>query len=138
MIRVLIVDDSGTARQAIAAILQTDPEITIVGQAHDGAEGVELAAQLKPDVITMDIQMPRMDGNAATREIMASNPTPIVVVSSVTQNEMMHMGFDILLSGALDIVQKPTTSGDVSFATIRSELITKVKAVAPIKFTRRS
>jgi two-component system, chemotaxis family, protein-glutamate methylesterase/glutaminase len=138
VIRVLIVDDSVTARQAIAAILRSEPEITIVGEARDGLEGVELAASLKPDVITMDIQMPRMDGNAATQQIMASNPTPIVVVSSVTQQEMVHQGFDILLSGALDIVQKPSALSDQTFASIQAELVAKVKAVAPIKFNRRS
>jgi two-component system chemotaxis response regulator CheB len=82
-IRVLIVDDSPTARAAIAAILDSDPEIQIVGQAVDGEEGVALAAQLKPDVITMDITMPKLNGYEATKQIMAHHPTPIVVVSRV-------------------------------------------------------
>ena len=134
MIRVLIADDSATARQAIAVILKMMPEVTIVGQARDGAEAVEMAARLQPDVITMDIHMPRMDGNAATREIMATNPTPIVVVTSATQEELVHQGLDILLAGALDIVQKPRAFGERGFASIQAELVDKVRAVSKIKF----
>jgi two-component system chemotaxis response regulator CheB len=133
-IRVLIVDDSKTAREAIAAILKNDPAIQIVGQAADGAEGVVLAAELKPDVITMDINMPKLDGNEATKQIMAQTPTPIVVVSSVTQEEMVHEGLNILLAGALEIVQKPGNLTAQNMETIRAELIAKVKAVSQIKY----
>lgn len=132
MIRVLIVDDSALAREVITAILNRAPEIEVVGKAVDGVEGVELAARLKPDVITMDINMPRMDGHEATQQIMATTPTPIVVVTSVTRQEMVHRGLDILLAGALEIVQKPSTLTVQDFETISEELIAKVKAVSRI------
>jgi two-component system, chemotaxis family, protein-glutamate methylesterase/glutaminase len=135
-IRVLIVDDSPTAREAIAAILKTDPAIEIVGQAADGTEGVSLTAELLPDVITMDITMPNLNGYEATKQIMAQTPTPIVVVSSVTQAEMVHQGLNILLVGALEIVQKPGNLTAQNMEAIRAELIAKVKAVSRIKYQR--
>jgi len=134
MIRVLVVDDSATAREAIAAMLQKDGEIEIVGQAADGVEGVEMAARLKPDVITMDINMPNLNGYEATRQIMAKSPTPIVVLTTVTQQEMIHRGLDLLLAGALEIVQKPSALSDQGLETIQAELVAKVKAVSHIKF----
>ena len=132
MIRVLVVEDSATAREHITAILNSDPEMEVVGEARDGVEGVEQAARLEPDVITMDIQMPRMDGNEATRQIMATTPTPIVVVSSVTRQEMVHEGLDILLVGALEIVQKPSAMTTQGYEAISEELLAKVKAVSGI------
>ena len=137
MIRVLIVDDSATTREAISAILGSASDIEVVGQATDGMEGVELAAQLRPDVITMDINMPRMNGNEATRQIMAFTPTPIVVVTTVTRQEMIREGLDILLAGALEIVQKPSAIAGQSFEVIQAELVAKVKAVSHIKFGAR-
>ena len=95
-----------------------------------------MAARLKPDVITMDINMPRMDGHEATRQVMANTPTPIVVVTSVTQQELVHRGLDILLAGALEIVQKPSSLSAQDYDSIRSELTAKVIAVSPIKFPR--
>jgi two-component system chemotaxis response regulator CheB len=133
-IRVLIVDDSMTVREAIAMILKSDPAIQIVGQAADGAAGVALAAQLLPDVITMDINMPNLNGYEATKQIMEHTPTPIIVVSSVTQEEMVHEGLDILLVGAFEIVQKPSNLTAQNIETIQQELITKVKAASRIKY----
>jgi two-component system chemotaxis response regulator CheB len=132
MIRVLVVDDSATAREAISTILNSAPGIEVIGQAMDGVEGVELAIQLEPDVITMDINMPRMDGYEATRQIMAQNPTPIIVVTSVTRQEMIHQGLDILLAGAMEIVQKPSAINGQGFKAIQGELIAKVKILSQI------
>ena len=136
MIKVLVIDDSATARQAISTILTSASDIEVVGEAADGLEGVELAAQLRPDVITMDINMPRLNGHAATRQIMALTPTPIVVVTSISRQEMIRQGLDILLAGALEIVQKPSNLTAQGFETIAAELVDKVKAVAQIKFSR--
>jgi two-component system chemotaxis response regulator CheB len=136
VIRVLVVDDSATAREAIAAILNHEPDMQVVGKAADGEEGVALTARLKPDVITMDINMPRMNGHQATEQIMALTPTPIVVVSTVSQKEMVHQGLNILLVGALDIVQKPSSLSSNGFEAIQMELAAKVRAVSQIKFFR--
>jgi two-component system chemotaxis response regulator CheB len=132
--RVLVVDNSATARKAIAAILNNVPDLQVVGEAADGVEAIDLAARLRPDVITMDINMPRMNGHEATRQIMAHTPTPIVVVTTVTRLQMIQQGFDILLAGALEIVQKPSSLSPHAFDAIRSELIAKVKLVSQIKF----
>ena len=137
MIRVLVVDDSRTSREAIVTVLNSVPEIEVVGEAADGMEGVELAVRLKPDVITMDIMMPRMDGHEATRQIMDIIPTPIVVVTSVTRQEMVHKGLDILLAGALEIVQKPSTLSIRGYRSISEELIAKVKMASRIKLPRQ-
>lgn len=133
MIRVLVVDDSPTTREAITAILHSEPGIQVIGEAADGLQGVELAAQLKPDVITMDINMPGMNGHAATKAIMAKTPTPIVV-TTITRQEMIRDGLDILLAGALEIVQKPSSMTEQGFDAVRTELIAKVQAIAQIKF----
>ena len=135
MIKVLVVDDSATARQAISTILNSAMDIEVVGEAVDGLEGVELTAQLRPDVITMDINMPRLNGHEATRQIMALTPTPIVVLTTISRQEMIHQGLDILLVGALEIVQKPSNLTAQGFETIAAELVDKVKAVAQIKFS---
>lgn len=136
MIRVLIVDDSETARELITAVLHSDPEIEVVGRARDGVEGVAMAAVLVPDVITMDINMPNMDGYEATRRIMAETPTPIIVVTSITRVEMVHRGLDILLTGALEIVQKPSALTEGGFQTIGEELVAKVRAVSGIQVNK--
>ncbi len=136
MIRVLVVDDSATAREAISAMLKSDQEIQVIGEATDGLEAVRMATDLKPDAITMDINMPWMNGYEATKQIMAKNPIPIVVVTTVNHEEMVHHGLDLLLVGALDIVQKPSSLSAQGFDTIRSELVSKVKAVAQIKLAK--
>jgi two-component system chemotaxis response regulator CheB len=133
MIRVLVVEDSPTARELIAAILRSVPEIEVVGEAVDGLEGVELANRLKPDVITMDINMPRLNGYEATKQIMGSTPTPIVVVTSASMQDMVHRGLDILLAGAVDIVAKPSGLTERDYRSIGEELIAKVRAVSQIK-----
>ncbi len=136
MIQVLVVDDSATAREAISAILSSASDIRVIGRATDGLEALEMTAELKPDVITMDINMPRMNGYEATQQIMAITPTPIVVVTTVSQQEMVHQGLNILLAGALEIVQKPSSLSTQGFESISAELIDKVRAVSQIKLSK--
>ena len=105
-IRILIVDDSSFMRMAIRGILSRDPEIDVVGSAIDGQEGVEKACELKPDLITMDIEMPRLDGISALRQIMAKCPTRVIMVSTLT-NEGARATFEALEAGAVAYFSKP-------------------------------
>lgn len=104
-IRVLVVDDSGFFRRRVKEILEEDPLLSVVGDAADGKEAIEQAAALKPDVITMDIEMPVMDGIKATQQIMASNPTPVIMFSSLT-TEGAKATLDALEAGAIDFLPK--------------------------------
>ena len=118
-IRVLVVDDSALARDLIRAILSTDRDIKVIGEAVNGLDAIETAALLKPDIVTMDIEMPVMDGLKAIEEIMASNAVPILVV---TTRGDAHMAYAAITKGALDLVEKP----DVNLAGA-AEFISKIK-----------
>src|SRR5436190_21780740 len=115
MIRVLIIEDSATVRMVLSALLSSDPEIKVVGTASDGAEGVRQTLALQPDLITMDVHMPLMDGYEATRRIMAERPTPIVVVSSVVGSADAQASFKAIQAGALDVVEKSPGMGQAGF-----------------------
>lgn len=103
--RVLIVDDSGFFRRRLAEIFAADPGIEVVGTANNGQEGIDQVARLRPDVVTMDIEMPVMDGITAVRRIMAAHPTPILMFSSLT-TEGAQSTFDALEAGAADYLPK--------------------------------
>lgn len=137
MIRVLIVEDSPTVRMLLAAILDSDPQIQVVGTAANGQEGVQQALALQPDLITMDIRMPVMDGFEATRRIMEQCPTPIVVVSSRVESSDLPVAFDAIQAGALDVVEKPAGLSHDDFATIRDRLLLTIKLMAEVKVVRR-
>src|SRR5438552_10659241 len=110
MIRVLIVDDSPSMRDLLVAVLAGDPELSVAGLAADGEEALEKVIALRPDVVTMDIRMPRMDGVTAIRAIMNAAPTPIVVLYSKRNNGSLNVGFNALKAGALEVVEKPNLS----------------------------
>ena len=113
-VRVLIADDSPTMRATLAAICATDPSIVVVGQAGDGLEAVRLARALRPDVVTMDVRMPKLDGLAAIRAIMTEAPTRIVVVCSPIGAIDDDLPFRAIQAGALELVAKPSVGrGDV-------------------------
>lgn len=133
--RVLIVDDSSFMRMAIRSILSKDPTIDIVGTAVDGIEGVEKAIALKPDLITMDIEMPRMDGIAALRQIMAKSPTRVIMVSTLT-NEGAKSTFEALDAGAVDYIPKNVTDSTDAQNIFREELLRKVKGALKSNFGR--
>ena len=132
---VLIVDDSATTRALVRVVLEASKVIEVIGEAKDGREGVDLATSLRPDVITMDVNMPVMNGYEATLEIMGTNPTPIVVLTSLRRDDLIHEGLDILLAGALDIVEKPSAIGERDYRVVGEELVGKIKAVAGIRLT---
>jgi len=124
--RILIVDDSSFMRMAIRSVLSKDPSFDIVGTAADGIEGVEKAIALKPDLITMDVEMPRMDGISALKQIMAKAPTKVIMVSTLT-NEGAKATFEALEAGALDYIPKNVTDSTDAQNIFRQELIRKVK-----------
>jgi two-component system chemotaxis response regulator CheB len=128
-IRVLIVDDSAFMRRVIRQMLEDGGDVEVLGAARDGAEGVEMAFQLKPDVITMDIEMPRMNGLEATERIMEQMPTPIIMVSSLTV-EGAKATFDALDKGAADYISKNLTTSALDLMKIQEEFLGKIRAVA--------
>jgi two-component system chemotaxis response regulator CheB len=106
-IRVLVADDSATLRAALVALLAEDPALQIVGQAADGVEAVEKARVLRPDVITMDVNMPRLDGLGATAAIMTHSPARVLVISSVSEHRQLELSFKAMAAGALELIAKP-------------------------------
>jgi len=132
-IRVLIVDDSLVAREMLAQILASDSAIEVVGMARDGAEAVDAVAELKPDLVTMDIHMPKMDGLAATERIMAYTPTPILVVSSSVHGEGIGSAFDALAMGALEVMKKPEPRDWADLERIGTDIIKRIKVLARVR-----
>lgn len=131
--RVLVVDDSPLARDIITAILQEDPEIEVVGQAENGQIAVELVEHLRPNLVTMDIMMPVMDGLTAIQQIMAYHPTPILVVTSSSEAEVAYKAIS---SGALEVMQKPEMcAGPLEWAGFarRVKLLSKVKVITHVR-----
>lgn len=133
IVRVVIADDSLVAREMLAQILATDPCIEVVGQAKDGAEAVDMVQRLRPDLVTMDIHMPRVDGLAATEKIMAFSPTPILVVSSSVHGEGMGRAFDALNLGALEVIKKPEPKDWAELDRIGRDVIRKIKILANVR-----
>jgi two-component system, chemotaxis family, protein-glutamate methylesterase/glutaminase len=107
-IRVLIADDSRSMRAILVALLREDPGIAVVGEAADGVEVVELAKSLKPDIITMDVKMPRMSGLEAIDAIMAEVPSRILVVCAIQDDSQVDLSFRAVAAGALELIAKPT------------------------------
>jgi two-component system, chemotaxis family, protein-glutamate methylesterase/glutaminase len=132
-IRVLIVDDSAYNRKYIADILSASGEIEVVGKAGDGEEALRLAAQLKPDVITLDLEMPRMDGFTFLRILMARQPTHVIVVSSYKQKENTLKAIEL---GALEFVAKPKSQLSPDIVDIRAEILQKVLMASKARVRR--
>jgi two-component system, chemotaxis family, protein-glutamate methylesterase/glutaminase len=134
-IRVLVVDDSPTYRLLLAAILRADPELEVVGQAVDGAEAVEMVKRLRPDIVTMDVQMPRLDGFAATKRIMVETPTPILITTSVDPRAL-SVSLEAVRVGALAVQAKPGDPLGLGFDEEAQEFVRQVKAMARVKVVR--
>ena len=137
MLRVVVVDDSPVARNLLCEILNSAEDIEVVGVAQNGAEGVSLVSELQPDVVTMDVQMPQMDGYAATREIMVIQPTPIVVVSGSMGKVDIEKSMESLKAGALTVIGKPGSPASSSFDKSAQTLLDTVRAMADVKVVRR-
>jgi two-component system, chemotaxis family, protein-glutamate methylesterase/glutaminase len=137
MIRVLVVDDSALMRKLIPQLLEHDNEIHVVGTAMDGAFALKKIEELRPDAITLDLEMPRMDGIETLRQIMRSHQVPVVVVSAHT-HEGAATTFKALHMGAFDFVAKPENVLAEGMQEIAAELIEKIKAAVASPFRRRA
>lgn len=137
MIRVLVAEDSVTVRELLVTLLESDSGIRVVGQAKNGREAVELARELRPDLITMDVHMPEMDGFAATKEIMVQAPTPIIIVSSSSRGKDVDLSLNALRAGALMVVSKPDDPSSPVFNGRLEQFLAMAKAMAGVKVVRR-
>lgn len=137
MIRVLVTEDSDTARALLTAILAEDCTIQIVGEARNGAEAITMARELKPDLITMDLSMPVVNGFTAIEQIMTATPVQIVVVSAFSNLTEAKAAAQALSSGALTVLQKPPGVSAPGYAESARNLIATVKAMAEVKVVHR-
>ncbi len=134
-IRVLVVDDSALMSRQISSILNEDSSIEVVGRAKDGQEALAMVEELKPDVITMDVEMPRMNGITALKHIMVRHSVPTVMISALT-TEGARTTFDALKYGAIDVIAKPSRREDVSLDAQKADIISKVRRAASIRTGR--
>ncbi len=137
MVKVLVVDDSAVIRELLGHVLGSDPEIEIVGAARDGPEAVELVREIKPDVVTMDVLMPKMDGYEATREIMQTSPVPIVIVSASVKTEEVQRSWQAVEAGAVAVLEKPRFMERGARSPEIERLINTVKLMSQVKVVRR-
>ncbi len=136
-ITVLVVDDSAMSRDLVTRVLTSDPGIEVIGCVRNGAEAVAALQERKPDVVTMDIHMPGMDGYEVTRQIMESQPLPIVIVSTSFDPADVATMFRALEAGAVAGVEKPPGPADPRFAEHARKLIDTVKAMSEVRVVRR-
>ncbi|GAB4141500.1 MAG: chemotaxis response regulator protein-glutamate methylesterase [Ignavibacteriales bacterium] len=127
-IRVVIVDDSAFMRKSLSMMLEGDDSITVIGTARDGIEGYELVKKEKPDLVTLDIEMPRMDGLTALKKIMKDCPTSVLMVSSLT-TEGAEATLKAMEYGAVDFISKEMSFVSINIAKIKDDLIRKVKSI---------
>ncbi|MBI2976690.1 MAG: chemotaxis-specific protein-glutamate methyltransferase CheB [Chloroflexi bacterium] len=137
MIRVLVVDDSAVVRELLAYILSSDPEIEVAAIVPDGEAALEAVQRHKPDVVTMDIHMPRKNGFEATRQIMETHPTPIVIVSGSSSIDEVATTFHAMEAGALAVVPRPPGLGHPDHKALARELTQTVKLMSEVKVVRR-
>ena len=137
MIRVLVVEDSPVERDLLHYILSADPEIQVVGTASDGEEALRAVERFRPDVITMDIHMPRMDGFDATRRIMENLPTPIVIVSGIPNVTEQVTAFRAIEAGALAVLPRAMGIGHMEHEQDAADLVRTVKLMSEVKVVRR-
>ncbi len=132
-IKVLLVEDSDVAINIYEKMLNSSDRIEVIGKAKNGKEGLALVAQLKPDVICTDLQMPEMDGLEFTRQVMAKYPTPILVLSNTVQKTDVENIYEVMKAGAVDVMAKPQTALGGDSQSMQNELIVKIRVLATKK-----
>ena len=136
MINIVVIDDSAFMRKAIQIMVESDPEIKVVGMARDGLEGVELVRKFKPDCVTLDLEMPRMNGLQALDIIMKEIPTPVLVVSSVS-TEGAEITLEALDKGAMDFIAKTQSFVAIDITQIKEDLLRKIKSIVKQRPTKK-
>lgn len=137
MIKVLVVDDSPVVRDLLKHILTLENEMVVIGEAKDGQEAVEFVERNKPDVITMDINMPRLNGFDATRQIMQKNPVPIVIVTASWDPSDLNKAWQAMEAGAVAAVEKPRYSTEENYRNNSKNIVDTVRLMSQVKVVRR-
>ncbi|BAA29571.1 protein-glutamate methylesterase/protein-glutamine glutaminase [Pyrococcus horikoshii] len=130
-IKVLVVDDSAFMRKVLKDIINSDPELEVCGEARDGIEAIEMVQKCRPDVVTLDVEMPRMNGLDALRVIMKRYPVPVIMISALTQ-EGADATIKALEYGAIDFIPKPSSSISINMKELKDEIIAKIKEAAKV------
>lgn len=136
-IRVHVVEDSLVVQKLLVNILESDPDIKVVGVSESAEHALECIASHKPDLITVDIQLPKMNGLALTQEIMSRDPIPIVVVSGVSEKKDVAKAFDLIEAGALAAIEKPVGFGHADYQRLAKDFISTVKTMSEVKLVKR-
>jgi len=136
-IRVMVVEDSGVIKDLLCHIISSDPRLEVAAAVTSGEEALRLLEKVSPDIITMDIRLPGMDGLETTAQIMSSNPTPIVVVSASVDSDELKISMNALRAGALTVLEKPVGVTHADYATIAERLCTQLVIMSSVKLIRR-
>lgn len=134
MQRILIIDDSPFTRKVLKEMIESEQDLTVIDTATNGIEGLKKAIQLRPDLITLDLEMPEMDGFSFLRFLMSEQPTPVIVVSSLATSENVFKALEL---GAVDFVPKPTQQASLKILDIKKELLFKIKAALISSFRHK-
>ncbi len=132
-LRILVVDDSSLVRRLLRELLEADPDVRIVGEAADGRQALAMVAELRPDLVILDVRMPVMDGVETTRQIMAYHPTPILILTTSLSSYDVDITFQMLGAGALDVMEKPPLGDPMAVERSRLALLRKVRLLARVK-----
>src|ERR1700687_5790258 len=136
-IRVLIVEDSKVIREFLEHIIGNDPRLEIVGAVESAEQALLILDRVSPDVISMDIRLPGMNGFEATQRIMAKRPTPIVVVSASVEKEDLRITMNALQAGALTVLEKPVGTSSAEYEALAERLCTQLAIMSQVKVVRR-
>ncbi|ACA14816.1 response regulator receiver modulated CheB methylesterase [Methylobacterium sp. 4-46] len=136
-VRVMLVEDSLVVRQLLAHIVSRDPRLALVAAVPSGEEALREIHRVQPDVISMDIRLPGIDGLETTRRIMAERPTPIVVIADAVEDSSLKISMNALRAGALSVVEKPVGTGHRAYAAVADEICTQLRIMSEVPVIRR-